>query len=380
MKRAGLVLVAATLLSTACHDNRTLVVLDLESGPAGVRSIDVQFTLGGRSQAVTLRAHGGGTIDFPTDEVVEIGSGTGQLDVTAIARDGAGAEVGWATGSAAVVSNKSTALRLTFGPPGGTDMGPMGGDGGMPADDQAMTGPDQAKPQPTAPGAPLAVTATGGVLSCDVTWQAPTDDGGSTIIAYVVTSYPDGVQAITNGATKVTVSGLRDGNVYQFDVYAINGVGPGPRSDKSAGATTMPNLSKTAVFTANTTYSGYSATRANDGDPNTSTGGAYSWCSDGSTVPSWLQIDLGGVKALHAVRLYTSRDYPLTDFDIQVLEGTAWTTVDHVVGNSAALWTSTMVAGKSVQQLRVVGNRGPSPGGDQTVQPKLLRVNEFEIF
>jgi hypothetical protein len=85
----------------------------------------------------------------------------------------------------------------------------------------------------TAPGAPTGVTATAGDASATVSWTAPASDGGSPITGYTVTSEPGGIQATTDGALAVTVTGLTNGERYRFRVTATNAAGTGPASGQS---------------------------------------------------------------------------------------------------------------------------------------------------
>jgi len=73
-----------------------------------------------------------------------------------------------------------------------------------------------------------------GDASATVGWTAPTDDGGSLITAYTVTSEPDGIVVQVDGsATQATVTGLTNGLSYTFTVTATNASGTGPASDPS---------------------------------------------------------------------------------------------------------------------------------------------------
>ncbi len=87
------------------------------------------------------------------------------------------------------------------------------------------------------PTAPTDVTATSGAGLATVTWNAPLDDGGSTVTLYTITSNPGGVTATTTG-TSVTVTGLTNGTAYTFTVTATNSIGTSPSSDSSNSVTT----------------------------------------------------------------------------------------------------------------------------------------------
>jgi len=91
-----------------------------------------------------------------------------------------------------------------------------------------------------------------------VSWVAPTDDGGSDIVDYVVeytssganswTTFDDG----TGTSTSAVVDGLTNGTQYQFRVSAKNGVGT---SDPSATAAGMPiSLAVTNIDESSPTY------------------------------------------------------------------------------------------------------------------------------
>jgi hypothetical protein len=94
----------------------------------------------------------------------------------------------------------------------------------------------------TAPGAPLAVAATGGNARATVTWTAPVDDGGSAITSYQVevlagTTVVRTVTGIAANATSTVVTGLTNGTAYTFRVRAVNAVGLGALSAASNAVT-----------------------------------------------------------------------------------------------------------------------------------------------
>jgi len=91
-----------------------------------------------------------------------------------------------------------------------------------------------------APGAPSIGTATAASDRAEVTWTAPTTDGGWPIARYVVTASPGGVTKTIPGAStsSVLVPGLTNGTTYTFVVTAENVKGIfGPSSSASNAVT-----------------------------------------------------------------------------------------------------------------------------------------------
>ena len=115
-----------------------------------------------------------------------------------------------------------------------------------------------ATPITARPGAPTSVTATPANRSATVTWAAPTDDGGSAITSYTVTSSA-GQTASVNGALRsATVSALSNGTAYTFTVRATNGVGNGPASAPSNSV--VPTATPAPAATAPAAPTGAMAT------------------------------------------------------------------------------------------------------------------------
>lgn len=145
------------------------------------------------------------------------------------------------------------------------------------------------------------------------------------------------------------------------------------------GGTGNDNFALQATVAASSTYPGYSPQRVNDGDRNTSLGGAYSWANNSGGVnypPQWVQLDFGVTKTFRRVVVYTSAGYPIRDFDIQVWNGVAWATPagGQVRGNTALQVTVNLAVSQSSRLVRVYGLSGP------THQPGYVRVNEFEVY
>ncbi|WP_203845278.1 beta strand repeat-containing protein [Dactylosporangium siamense] len=97
------------------------------------------------------------------------------------------------------------------------------------------------------PGAPTAVSATGGSGTATVSWTAPANPGAG-ILSYTVTAAPGGAQCSTIG-TSCTVTGLTDGTGYTFSVVANGLLGTGTSAAGSTGApvTSGPPDAPTAV-------------------------------------------------------------------------------------------------------------------------------------
>jgi hypothetical protein len=89
-------------------------------------------------------------------------------------------------------------------------------------------------PGPASPPAIGIVTA--GDAQATVNFTTPANDGGSPIIDYTVTSFPDGITA-DGTASPITVMGLTNGIAYTFTVIAHNASGMSAASASSASVT-----------------------------------------------------------------------------------------------------------------------------------------------
>ncbi len=105
---------------------------------------------------------------------------------------------------------------------------------------EAFSAPSNSTFVVTGPGTPDAPTAVAGIGEADITWLAPTTDGGSPVTDYVVevsansgaswTTVSDAVSA----ATSATVTGLTNGSTYVFRIAAANAYSTGSFSTQSA--------------------------------------------------------------------------------------------------------------------------------------------------
>ena len=97
----------------------------------------------------------------------------------------------------------------------------LGGDSGYSNEVSAMP--------KTVPGVPTSVTAIAVNGRATVSFIAPTENGGSPITGYIVTSSPGNIQ-VTGTGTAIMVIGLTNGTTYTFTVKAENEVGTSSKS------------------------------------------------------------------------------------------------------------------------------------------------------
>ena len=104
-----------------------------------------------------------------------------------------------------------------------------------------------AVPAATVPGAPTLVVAVAGDISATVTWSAPSSPGGSnitryTVLAHNLTAPPSGGQTCiwSSGPLSCLLTGLTNGDSYNFTVAATNSLGTGAVSNPSATVVPAP--------------------------------------------------------------------------------------------------------------------------------------------
>jgi len=135
---------------------------------------------------------------------------------------------------------------------------------------------------PGNPGAPTIGTATAGDASASVTFTAPTNNGGSAITSYTVTSSPGSLTG-TGASSPVTVSGLTNGTAYTFTVTATNATGTGPASAASNSVTPVaPNYVEQVFSTY--VYAGTGSNQTITNGINVSSNGGLVWIKSRSTA------------------------------------------------------------------------------------------------
>jgi len=73
----------------------------------------------------------------------------------------------------------------------------------------------------TVPNPPTNIVGDPASQTVVLTWSAPANDGGATIVSYTITSSPGGFSWIGD-ATTATFTGLTNGTPYTFTIYATN--------------------------------------------------------------------------------------------------------------------------------------------------------------
>ena len=111
-----------------------------------------------------------------------------------------------------------------------------------------------ATPAPVVPDAPSALMATAADAAVTLSWTAAANDGGATIINYIIEhdtdmNFPSPTTVTTmDDATSYTVSGLTNGTPYYFRVAAVNAAGTGA-SGTAVSATPAPDPPVVSSFT-----------------------------------------------------------------------------------------------------------------------------------
>ena len=153
---------------------------------------------------------------------------------------------------------------------------------------------------PSIPSAPTItkVVATG-TNSAQLTFTAPTNDGGSPITSYVATSHPGGLQTIVyqSGSGTMNIANLSHSTSYTFSLVAQNEAGPSLNSPASTLITTakpsqslvevLPTPTSTTVSTAaiaGVTAPVTGATPVTTTTAGTGYTGTVSWASSGGAL------------------------------------------------------------------------------------------------
>ena len=201
------------------------------------------------SKINTFTADAGASLNANTTYAVVFEATSGQTKLTRTASDAedAGKASGWSIGDKRHVksgtgswtqSTNSDVLKIAIEgaaktavrtpPPGQVPQQPPG-----------QPGPGETEPAPepvkkTVPGAPRDLSAVGGDGQAVLSWSPPEDDGGAPITDYEyrIEGKGDWI-SIGSSETSHTVSGLKNGAEYIFQVRAVNEIGAGGASRRS---------------------------------------------------------------------------------------------------------------------------------------------------
>src|SRR2546426_870701 len=162
------------------------------------------------------------------------------------------------------------------------------------------------------PSAPQNLQATSGTGNVTLSWQAPSNNGGSPITNYKIyrssSSGTEGLLITIGNVTSYTNTGLASVHTYFYKVSAVNSIGTSPQSNEASATTlTMPsapqNLQATAG-TGNVTLS-WQAPSNNGGSPITN----YKIYRSSSSGTEGLLITIGNVTSYTNTGLASGHTY-----------------------------------------------------------------------
>ena len=201
----------------------------------------------------------------------------------------------------------------------------------------------------TVPGPPRSFTATVGDTQVVLNWQAPSSDGGSSIIHYSYRVSQTGTNTwspdwttVTGGASasSQTVTGLTNGTNYTFELRAVNGEGESVKVSDTATPATTPGSPRSFTATVGDTQVvlSWQAPSSDGGDPITSYSYRVSQAGTNTWSPDWTTVTGGASASSQTVTgLTNGTSYT---FELRAVNG---------VGESSEVnATATPVAGTTV--------------------------------
>ncbi len=195
----------------------------------------------------------------------------------------------------------------------------------------------------TAPGQVTNVSATAGLESATVSWDAPT--GGGAVTTYTITPYigstaqPTTTVTGTPPATSIAINGLTANKSYTFTVQASNGKGAGSVSESSNAVTPTGPTAPGAPTEASATAGNGSATVKWTAPPN-----------NGSAITSYTVTPYEGTTAEPSTKVTGSPPATSTTID-GLTNGTTYTftvTATNVIGSGPASAQSNSVTPSTV--------------------------------
>ncbi|WP_223177625.1 fibronectin type III domain-containing protein [Psychroflexus maritimus] len=166
----------------------------------------------------------------------------------------------------------------------------------------------------TVPDAPLIAGVTPGVGQVEITFTAPTNNGGTPITSYTATSNPGGITASVQqaGGGTITVTGLTNGTAYTFTLTATNSIGTSAASAASNAVTPgnvpdTPNITNVTASNAQAEIT-FTAPANNGGTPITS----YTATSNPEGITASVQQAGGGTITVTGLTNGTAYTFTLT--------------------------------------------------------------------
>lgn len=142
---------------------------------------------------------------------------------------------------------------------------------------------------------------------------------------------------------------------------------------------TLINKAFYANVSASSTYPGYSPEKILDGSTNTAVSGDHSWSNahmalPNGVLPQWVQLDFETAVSVSLIKLTTSAQYEIQDFDIDLHHNGAWRTVTSIRNNTDTYIEISLGKTYPADKLRLTGYKGPAR------QEFHIRVNELEVY
>ena len=144
---------------------------------------------------------------------------------------------------------------------------------------------------------------------------------------------------------------------------------------KSAGV----NKALYATAYAQSTFPGYSPTKANDGSTNVSVGGSYSWANghiyttDGK-IPQWFDLRFDSTITFTQINLFTTQNYEMKQFKVLINDNGVWDTISSVYNNTSTLVSMQYDTAYTADTIRIWCERGPDN------QYVYTRINEIQVY
>ena len=211
------VLLAAAASLFACKAKNTYVHVRIlpaaavEPGP--ITDVELELDLAGKTTTVHLADPAHGPLQLPTDVTLQVKTGSGQLAITAIARDAAGEEVDRATGTVQVSSGAiaEAALQLPGGSQKTLTLDTTGGNGTGAVSCAVNGGAAGTCAATYRYGETVVLSATPDTSSNFTSWSVPACGTGPTCTVGPINGSTSVIAAFTLKTFTVTVVGADNG-------------------------------------------------------------------------------------------------------------------------------------------------------------------------